>query len=68
MVIREILFAEEHDDEDDYGDDYYDVPRRRHRQHVKVDDKRRWEAGMRTEIPEFYGTLNQKNSLIGWPR
>ena len=57
---------------DDTGDDigsvdeeYYDeLPRRRGRPRVE-EDRRRWETGMRTEIPEFHGTL-QPEEFIDW--
>ena len=61
-------FAEGNDDEDDYGegDGYFDVPRRFHRQHDENNDRRRWEADMRTEIPEFHGTLKQEEFIDWW--
>ena len=58
-------FAKEIDDKDDYGDGYYDVPRSHHRQYGEDDDRRRWEVGMRTEIPEFHGTL-QLEEFLNW--
>ena len=44
---------------------YVGLPRRRGRARVAEGDQRRWEMGMRTEIPEFHGSL-QPEELLDW--
>ena len=53
-------------EDEDVGDDYDDeVPRQRQRPNNAVDNNRRWESGMRTEIPEFHGSL-QAEEFLDW--
>ena len=57
------LFTGGNDNDDEYIDDYDDVPHRRRQQHAEEDDKRRWKIGMQTEIPEFRGGLQSEEIL-----
>ena len=50
------------DEEDEYEEE---LPRRRPRNAVEGEDRRRWETGMRTEIPEFHGSL-QPEDFLDW--
>ena len=43
-------------------DEEIEVPRRRRREEPD-EDRRRWETGMRTEIPEFHGSLQPEEFL-----
>ena len=51
------------------GDDFQEVPRLRRRAPIRYEDERRqddrrsWEVRMRTEIPEFHGSLQPKEFL-----
>ena len=47
------------EEDDEYEEE---VPRRHHRGDVE-EDHRHWETGMRTEIPEFHGSLQPKEFL-----
>ena len=53
------------------GGDYWEVPRPRHRppirfkEKIRQDDKRMWELGMHTKVPEFQGSLQPKE-FIDW--
>ena len=53
------------------GDNYREVARLRCRLLVRYeeenrqDDRRMWESGMRTEVPEFQGSL-QPDEFINW--
>ncbi|PKI58870.1 hypothetical protein CRG98_020769 [Punica granatum] len=45
------------------GENYFaDIPRRQQRGLIE-DDGRRWESGMRTEIPEYHGSLKPEEFL-----
>ena len=44
---------------------YDDLPQRRRGRPRVEEDRRRWETGMRTEIPEFHGTL-QAEEFMDW--
>ncbi|KAK9122071.1 hypothetical protein Syun_019688 [Stephania yunnanensis] len=46
-------------------DEYVEAPRRRYRPRAVEDDRRRWESGMKTEVPEFHGTL-QPEEFLDW--
>ena len=46
------------------SDGEIEVPRRRRRDRAD-EDRRRWETGMRTEIPEFHGSL-QPEEFLDW--
>ncbi|EEF27704.1 conserved hypothetical protein [Ricinus communis] len=52
-------------EDEDLGDEFYnEIPRQRQRPNA-VDNNRRWESGMRTEILEFHGSL-QAEELLDW--
>ncbi|EEF36882.1 conserved hypothetical protein [Ricinus communis] len=52
-------------EDEDLGDEYDDeVPHQRQRPNA-VDNNRHWESGMRTEIPEFHGSL-QAEEFLDW--
>ena len=50
-------------DEDPHGDDFKEIPQQRRRDHIRYeeemrhDDRRTWESGMHTKVPEFQGSL-----------
>ena len=53
-------------DGEEEGDYYEDIPQiRRRRPTAPVVDDRRWEAGMRIELPEFHGSL-EAEEFIDW--
>ena len=57
-----------HDAGDDFeeSDDSQEAPRRRRRvPALPIEDRRWWEVGMRTEVPEFHGSL-QPEEFLDW--
>ncbi|KAK9168325.1 hypothetical protein Syun_000465 [Stephania yunnanensis] len=46
-------------------DEYVEAPRRRYRPRAVEEDRRRWESGLKTDVPEFHGTL-QPEEFLGW--
>ena len=59
-------------DEDLQGDDFEEMPQQRRRDHIRYeeerrhDDSRKWESGMCTKVPEFQGSLQVEDLLIGY--
>ena len=57
-----------HDAGDDFeeSDDSQEALRRRRKAYVPpIEDRRRWEAGMHTEVPEFHSSL-QPEEFLDW--
>ncbi|KAK9133103.1 hypothetical protein Scep_012631 [Stephania cephalantha] len=51
------------DSSTEWEDEYVEAPRRRYRLRAVEDDRRRWESGMKTKVPEFHDTLQPKEFL-----
>ena len=52
-------------DAEEESDGEEEIPQRRRRREPEADDSRRWESGMRTEVPEFQGSL-QPEEFLDW--
>ncbi|KAK9100809.1 hypothetical protein Scep_024239 [Stephania cephalantha] len=52
----------ERDSSTEGEDEYVEAPRRRYRPRAVEDDRRRWESGLKTDIPNFMAPFNRKNS------
>ncbi|KAK9151391.1 hypothetical protein Syun_009700 [Stephania yunnanensis] len=63
-MVRVRNYRKEPVGDEPVGDDeYVEAPRRRYRPRAVEDDRRRWESGMKTEVPEFHDTLQPKEFL-----